>query len=89
MQFIRRSITLATLWLGLTVAIAQAAPVRVLEVQDAIGPASADFIIRGIAQAADAGAPLVVIQLDTPGGLDSSMRQIIQAILASRVPVVV
>ncbi len=75
--------------LGLVSMAALAAPVRVLEVQDAIGPASADFIIRGIAQAADAGAPLVVIQLDTPGGLDSSMRQIIQAILASQVPVAV
>ena len=80
---------LASLWLMLAAVTAQAATVRVLEVQDAIGPASADFIIRGIAQAAEAGAPLVVIQLDTPGGLDSSMRQIIQAILASRVPVAV
>ncbi len=76
-------------WLALAAMSASAAAVRVLEVHDAIGPASADFIIRGIAQAADAGAPLVVIELDTPGGLDSSMRQIIQAILASRVPVAV
>jgi membrane-bound serine protease (ClpP class) len=83
---------LAALWLvwaALEVQAAQPAAVRVLEVQDAIGPASADFIVRGIAQAAEAGAPLVVIQLDTPGGLDSSMRLIIQAILASRVPVAV
>ncbi len=77
------------LLLALVSTAAMAVPVRVLEVHDAIGPASADFIIRGMAQAADAGAPLVVIQLDTPGGLDSSMRQIIQAILASRVPVAV
>lgn len=66
-----------------------ASPVQVLQVKDAIGPASADFIVRGIAKAAEAGAPLVVIELDTPGGLDSSMRQIIQAILASPVPVAV
>jgi len=66
-----------------------ASPVRVLQVKDAIGPASADFVIRGIAKAAEAGAPLVVIELDTPGGLDSSMRQIVQAILASPVPVAV
>ena len=69
--------------------VAAPVPVPVLQVHDAIGPASADFIVRGIARAAAAGAPLVVVRLDTPGGLDTSMRDIIQAILASRVPVAV
>ncbi|WPH23506.1 hypothetical protein RZE78_31130 (plasmid) [Variovorax paradoxus] len=66
-----------------------AAPVLVLEVRDAIGPASASYMIRGMAKAAEGGAPLVVIRLDTPGGLDTSMRDIIQAILASPVPVAI
>ena len=77
------------LLLGLAALATHAAPVPVLQVKDAIGPASADFMIRAITQAAAAGAPLVVIQLDTPGGLDTSMREVIQAILASPVPVAV
>lgn len=68
----------------------QAAPganVWLLSVDDAIGPASADYLLRGMDQAQAQGAQLVVIRLDTPGGLDSAMRQIIKAILASTLPV--
>lgn len=66
---------------------AQTGEVVAIPVVGAIGPASADFITRSLARAAKEQAQLAVIELDTPGGLDTSMRQIIKAILASPVPV--
>ncbi len=63
--------------------------VVVLPVTGAIGPVTSRFIVSGIARAERDSARAVAIQLDTPGGLDTSMREIVKAILASHVPVIV
>ncbi|TEA72334.1 nodulation protein NfeD [Allopusillimonas ginsengisoli] len=61
--------------------------VTVLNVQGIISPATSDFVTRGIRDAAEQRAMLIILQMDTPGGLDTSMRSIIRQILASPVPV--
>jgi membrane-bound serine protease (ClpP class) len=69
------------------VAVAAPPSIIVMPLTGAIGPSSADFVERGLARAGNEHAQLVVLQIDTPGGLDRSMRDIIKAILASPVPV--
>jgi membrane-bound serine protease (ClpP class) len=60
----------------------------VLEINGAIGPATSRYVVHGIESAQKGGSRLVILEVDTPGGLDTSMRDIIRAILASPVPVV-
>ena len=63
--------------------------VMIMELEGPISPATATFLTRGLERAEDRGSALVVIRLDTPGGLASSMRTMVKAILNSQVPVVV
>lgn len=79
---------LVCLVLALFTGTAAANTARVLTIKEAIGPATTDYVVRGLQQAHQSGATLVVLEIDTPGGLDMAMRDIVQAILASPVPVV-
>ena len=64
-------------------------PILVLHLEGTIGPAASDQLARGLAEAKEKQAALVVVRLDTPGGLESTMREMVQKIVASPVPVAV
>ena len=76
-------------WLAGDAALAAPRPVYVLPAVGSINPGLADFIVEGIHTAEKEKAAALVIQLDTPGGLGSSMRDINQAIINAKVPVIV
>ena len=98
MLALRRSLSLLLVLLGIAGAIAgilapavgaQGRHVAVVELDGAIDPISAGYLGRAIDLAAEDGAHLIVVLLDTPGGLLSSTRDMVEDIIASEVPVVV
>ena len=74
-------------WSGLSRA-ADSQTAVLLDIKGAIGPAVSDYVIRGLKKAEQDKVGVVILRIDTPGGLDASMRDIIRNILASSVPVV-
>ncbi|HET8701999.1 MAG TPA: nodulation protein NfeD [Nitrococcus sp.] len=83
-----RAIVLA-IWLwSMVVVAAPSGRALLLRIDGPIGPATSDYVVTELAQAKAQGAALVILEMDTPGGLDTSMRDIIRAILASPIPVV-
>ncbi len=69
--------------------MAQTPHVDVITIKGTINPVLVDYVKRGIEQAEDNGAQALIIQIDTPGGLDGAMRDIIQYIDSAHVPIVV
>ena len=63
-------------------------PVLVFDVKGVIGFTSADYLKRAVQRAQDENASLIIMRIDTPGGLVSSTREMIQTILASPIPIV-
>ncbi len=84
-----RGVALGLALAGLAALPAAAAPVRLVTLSGTINPASSDFLQKAIAQTETEGAEALLIELDTPGGLVASTKDIIQAILNARVPVIV
>jgi membrane-bound serine protease (ClpP class) len=82
------ALALAVILLGGPVAAEESKLAIVLDVDGPIGPATSHYVHSGIEKAQDQHASLVVLRMNTPGGLDTSMREIIQDILASPIPVV-
>ena len=82
-------VVMLVLLAGTNIVAAEQSEVYIIQVADAISPATADYIKSGIETAEEKGAACLIIELDTPGGLAESMRLIVQDILGSKVPVVV
>jgi membrane-bound serine protease (ClpP class) len=88
MRFLAGVAAMFLLALFLSPAARGAAGVGLLTIDGPIGPANADYVVHGIARSASLGQQLLILKMDTPGGLDTAMREISKAILTSPVPVV-
>lgn len=84
-----RIISSVFVWLALLLGSVQAGEVGRIRIEGAIGPATASYIARAIEVAAESGNTALVIELDTPGGLLDSTKQIIQTFYRSQVPTIV
>ncbi|CBE67524.1 conserved exported protein of unknown function [Candidatus Methylomirabilis oxygeniifera] len=84
-------IGIALAWPAITYSRSEPAvrPVLAIKLEGVIAPSTADYIIRAIKQADREAAQALVIELDTPGGLDLSMRSIIKEMLAAERPIIV
>lgn len=82
-------LTLSLTLLGISGHCEEKAPVFFIEVDGIINPPIAKYIIESIDKAAEQGGQCLIIQLDTPGGLMDSMRDVVKKILASNIPIVV
>lgn len=81
------ALALAVMLVCLAMSGAGARPALIVTIDGGIGPATTEYVRRGLEAAAERDAPLVVLRMNTPGGLDSATRDIVRLILASPVPV--
>jgi len=80
---------LALVSLGKTVGLTKGGEVRIIELEGPINPGAAAFLIRGLEDAEKQGVELIIVRLDTPGGLVPSMRTMVKGIMNSSIPVVI
>jgi len=90
-RVIRILFLLGLMAIALVSIVAQAASpsIVVLNIKGVINPVMADYVSRGIEEAEERNATACIIQMDTPGGLDTAMRDIIKDIVSARIPVVI